>query len=148
MPLYETAVSARLAKELTYSSNRLFRPGDLVEVPLMKKIVRACILRESTKGLGEYEIKEIKGKIYEGFRIGEKEMALFRWMADYYHYPLGKLIFDSLPKEMPPPKAVPFIQGKRGNTEPLNSGQEAVYQAFKAKNGPWVFKGPDPRGHR
>ena len=60
-------------------------------------------------------------------------MAFLEWMARYYHYPLGRLIFDVLPKE-PKKIAVPdIILAQYRKADSLNSEQDNIYKNIKKK---------------
>lgn len=76
------------------------RTGAFVKVPLGKnRIIDGCIIRElqhADININEESIKYLTG-INREITIGKKELELFTWMAKYYHYPLGVLIFDLIP---------------------------------------------------
>jgi len=102
---------------LTYRAPEHLLPklkrGVLVKVPLGKsRIIDGCIWGESSEeGLANKEIKEI-AEIEEGIALTEAECDLYQWMANYYHYPVGQLVYDVLPAFMKRPKKLNFDQGE------------------------------------
>jgi len=102
---------------LTYRAPEHLLPqlkrGVLVKVPLGKsRVIDGCIWGESSEeGLANKEIKEIV-EVEEGISLTEAECDLYQWMANYYHYPVGQLIYDVLPAFMKRPKKLNFDQGE------------------------------------
>lgn len=107
---------ARIAVNYPLKNNGLlyFYEGDLkrgqvVEVPLGKRSELGCVLNPFENDSKEYhdtpqdKIKTIKGTV-EGWKLEEYELQLFEWMAQYYHYSLGQLIFDCLPHHLKRPR--------------------------------------------
>ncbi len=103
-------------EEGTYSGS-LF-PGNLVTVPLGKRVINGCILEtalseEKFKSAFPLEkIKPIHEKINDQINLEEDLLSLFQWMSAYYHYGLGPLLFDSLPKFLKKPRELNFLMGK------------------------------------
>lgn len=86
--------------------------GTLVVVPLGSRSIEACVLQETTElDTDAKKIKAIK-EIIPGFTVKEDDLKLYEWMAQYYHYPLGMLIFDTIPKILKRPRKLNFIQGE------------------------------------
>lgn len=127
LPLCEVAVSFPSGDGiLTY----LFDPskvidsklsrGMLVEVPLGKRKAKGCVLTTSLlspsrfdlEKLSKYKLKEIHGIMDDSFSLSHKELELYTWMSNYYHYNLGKVIFDCLPKILKRPRLVDIIRGQ------------------------------------
>ena len=134
MYFYDVAVDAAFNKSrLTYRSDCLFARGDLVEVPLRGRVVKACVVGSidtDENGFG-YEIKGIGKRINEELKIPSREMELFEWMSRYYHYPLGKLIFDVLPKGLKRPVKLREISAKYGGKSLLSNEQKQIYGAIR-----------------
>ena len=83
-----------------------FSRGDLVHLPLGRREEVGCVLSVKDTYEGNFDkekLRPIKGHLPHGVALGPLELSLYEWMASYYHYPLGKLIFDSLPS---------FLEGK------------------------------------
>ena len=71
--------------------------GTIVSVPLGKRTIDGCIWQlGSEAGLELKKIKDIS-KINPDIFLSKIECELYQWMSNYYHYPLGRLIFDTLP---------------------------------------------------
>lgn len=100
--------------------------GDLVEVPLGRRKAKGCVLDHTDQlpeGVNAKKLKAANGVLENSFAIGEKELELYQWMAQYYHYSLGQLIFDCVPKFLKRPRDVEFLIGK-GRFEELSPNQE------------------------
>jgi primosomal protein N' (replication factor Y) len=114
MNFYKIAVNFPSVNSiLTYSFNEKLQAGQLVEVPLGKRKERGVVV-SNTENESKYEIKPIEGVISDEFQITPKMLKLYQWMSQYYHYSMGKLIFDTLPKMMKRPKEVIFEKGEWG----------------------------------
>lgn len=113
---------------LTYLGEDL-KPGELVEVPLGKRKVEACVLEEvSSSDTPDEKLKPIIKKLDSGFSLDDKELSFYQWIAQYYHYPLGQIIFESLPKILKRPRELKLDQGL-GISEKikLTSEQETAF---------------------
>lgn len=106
------------ASMLTYSAEGVLaeklQKGMLVKVPLGKgqRSVDGCIWQKlSSEDLNKEKIKDIL-EINENLFLSKDECELFQWMANYYHYPLGQLIFDVLPPFLKRPRKLNFDQGQ------------------------------------
>ncbi|WP_339133010.1 MAG: primosomal protein N' [Candidatus Electrothrix sp. GW3-4] len=102
MTLYEVAVAAPVFGSLTYA-----QPADLtislpvgvrVLVPLRNRFITGYILAAlpSPPDL-PYQIKPIFERLDPAPLFPEQLIPFFRWLADYYHYPLGEVIQTALP---------------------------------------------------
>ncbi|MFZ8999908.1 MAG: replication restart helicase PriA [Bacteriovoracaceae bacterium] len=110
--------------------------GDLVEVPLGKRVIPGIVLDEnaSIEGLDQDKVKAIKGPLTEQIKIKDKDLDLYQWMANYYHYPLGQLVWDSLPKILKRPRELKFTQGEgKEFSFTLNEEQRPVFEDIKNK---------------
>lgn len=114
---------------LTYLGNDL-RPGELVEVPLGKRKVDACVLEVARNSdTEESKLKEISKKLEADFSLDEKELNFYQWISQYYHYPLGQIIFESLPKLLKRPRDLKLEVGLGLKEEiKLTEEQEKAYQ--------------------
>ncbi|MCT4643007.1 MAG: primosomal protein N' [Bacteriovoracaceae bacterium] len=102
---------------LTYKSDFTLLSGDMVEVPLGRRKSQGIVLGQSTGdqigALDKDKIKSVDSRVKGSLAVGENELELYKWMSKYYHYSLGKLIFDCLPKMMKRPKKIEFNLGKK-----------------------------------
>ncbi len=84
--------------------------GELIEVPLGKRASKGIIVAHGLKyeDLSEEEkafnLKPIIDKLDKNFNLSQKELELFQWMSKYYHYSLGLLVYDCLPKLLKRPR--------------------------------------------
>ncbi len=87
--------------------------GVLVKVPLGKRIIDGCVweIVLESKDVDASKVKEIN-EIIEQVFLTELECELYLWMSNYYHYPLGQLIFDVLPPFLKKPRKLNFDQGR------------------------------------
>jgi len=114
---YQVAVNFPIKESvLTYAGGELYERGDCVKVPLGKRSAHGVIISESVDSDLEKikdfkKIKDIEGFLENSFRLGESELNLYEWMSRYYHYSLGKLIFDCLPKFLKRPQKAKFVMG-------------------------------------
>ena len=107
MKLYEVAVAAPLYGTLTYSqmpgSSSGPLPGMRVLVPLGHRLVTGYLLGP-TENINHdqvsYEIKSIVDQLDPDPVFPPELIPFFRWIADYYHYPLGEVIKTALPGGM------------------------------------------------
>ena len=83
---------------LTYSATEeiagKIQKGSLVKVPLGKnRLADGCVWQKSNAL--DLDLKKIKDihSTNEELSLSKEECELFQWMANYYHYPLGQLIF-------------------------------------------------------
>lgn len=118
---------------LTYSAGpsiaTKLSKGTLVKVPLGKRLVDGCVWDVAVSDkLDISKIKDIQTASEELF-LSKEECELYQWMANYYHYPIGQLIFDILPPFLKRPRKLNFDQGK-GEINPfiLNPEQFEVVE--------------------
>lgn len=110
--------------------------GDVVTVPLGKREALGCVLEQVSAVPEGIEPKRIKSLSLEYPNITSKELKIFSWMADYYHFSMGKLIFDTLPasKKKPRPLTVNKNTDVSGQIT-LTSAQQEVSRSIRATIG-------------
>jgi primosomal protein N' (replication factor Y) len=134
MNFYQVAVNFPKSDcVFTYKAQDTYETGDLVEVPFGKRKAKGTLLRTSTQSeisqLDQSLIKPIYAKIENAMSLSQKELELYTWMSKYYHYSLGKLIFDCLPKILKRPRKIDFIQGEGKASEfELNQRQSEIVE--------------------
>ena len=134
MNYYHVAVNfPSIDSILTYKSKKNFQTGDLVEIPLGRRKEKGCIIEKTANRIeGQektFETKEILGPL-ESFPIESNLLHLLTWASHYYHYSLGKLIFDVLPRSMKRPRKLNFFQGKN---QPLGFTRTSAQEEIKKK---------------
>lgn len=127
---------------LTYQQGLPYKRGDLVHVPLGRRVAQGVVVsadltfeqvQDEIKGLKIRPSGEVLSRV---LRPSEEELKLFEWMAKYYHYNLGMLVWESLPKILKRPRACAIFygQGLPLNHE-LNRDQRPVVEAISPQLG-------------
>ena len=101
----EIAVSAPVKNTYTYSAEPegtdlsidASYAGRRVLVPFGRRPATGYVLGESNAEEGDFEIKPILKFVDESPLFHSDQIAFFRWVAHYYHYPLGLVIKAALP---------------------------------------------------
>ena len=111
--------------------------GQVVEVPLGKRSELGCVVSIDESKSKEYadtpqdKIKSIK-TIVPDWKLSESELQLYEWMASYYHYSLGQLIFDCLPNHLKRPRG---LEETLGEGKPLefvpNPVQKSIISSIR-----------------
>ncbi len=96
----EVAVALPVSHTFTYGVSKSLSPlvaiGKRVLVPFGQRQVTGYILGEA-HGFGSREIKEILDILDEKPLFPLSMIPFFKWIADYYLYPLGEVIKSALP---------------------------------------------------
>ena len=111
--------------------------GQVVEVPLGRRTELGCVVSTDESQSKEYsdtpqdKIKEIKSLVSD-WKLSEEELALYEWMAQYYHYSLGQLIFDCLPHHLKRPRGLTQTQGAGKDLEFVpNPVQKSIISSIR-----------------
>jgi primosomal protein N' (replication factor Y) len=107
--------------ELTYIKPTGFNvfPGKLVKIPLGKRLSNGCVISVTANPLNsDLKYKQVSEEFDATLDLSFRELELFQWMARYYHYSLGLLIFDCLPNKMKRAKEFNVMRGD-GKAPPL-----------------------------
>lgn len=109
-----------------------YQVGRLYHLPFRRKEIIGLYL-----GPGEHD-EESKFKVLAAkdqaseLTVNEAQIQLWKWMANYYHYPLGQLLWDALPKLLKRPRPLSIIQGDgRDFPHQLNQDQLRVLVELK-----------------
>ena len=126
---------------LTYSYDDELEllPGDLVKIPLRNRMAEGCVVRSKlTLDDLDASLREVKFKSVEKaedgtFSLSAQELELYKWIANYYHYNLGMVIFESLPKILKRPRKVDLLHGEGLDFEhEPNPEQKYAYESIAA----------------
>ena len=108
----EVAVAAPLNRTLTYSlpvdsgyesvKEQCRWIGKRVLVSLSGRRVTGYVLSSMNEEKTEFAVKNIIKSLDERPIFHENQIPFFRWVADYYHYPLGLVIKTALPQGLAP----------------------------------------------
>ncbi len=114
--------------------------GSLVEVPLGRRKAKGVVVpfeisnEELEQTLSKYKLKPIVEVVTSEFALSKSEFELFDWMAKYYHYNLGQLVWDCLPKILKRPRAVETDFGSNQEFEhELSPLQKPVFDSISAR---------------
>jgi primosomal protein N' (replication factor Y) len=98
--LCEVAVALPLFQTLTYrlpsALEASARVGCLVKVPVGRRQVAGYILGPARE-VPDAKIREVLGVLDPLPRFGPELVPLWRWVADYYQYPLGEALSHLIP---------------------------------------------------
>lgn len=111
----------------------IIKRGMLVRIPLGKRIIDGCVwgIEEESTVKNKEKIKEIK-EIEKEMSLSEIECELYQWMANYYHYPVGQLIYDVLPPFLKRPRKLNFEMGAGEKPQyTLNLEQQNVVETIE-----------------
>ena len=103
MNLYEVAVAAPLYHSLTYgqpeNQAEILSPGVRVLVPLGNRFVTGYLLGPAVQDTDTsgFQVKTIVDQLDPEPLFPAELISFFRWIADYYHHPLGEVIRTALP---------------------------------------------------
>ncbi|OGP74156.1 MAG: primosomal protein N', partial [Deltaproteobacteria bacterium RBG_13_58_19] len=104
--LYEVAVALPLFHTLTYrlppALEDTAQVGCLVRVPVGRRQVTGYLLGPARE-VPDVPLKNIQEVPDPLPRFGPEMLPLFRWLADYYYYPLGEALRQIIPGGSHPP---------------------------------------------
>lgn len=111
--------------------------GQVVEVPLGKRKEVGCVI-SADEGLSKEfqetpqdKIKSVLTAVKDS-KLDEVELQLYEWMASYYHYSLGQVIFDCLPHNLKRPRALDHTEGLGENLEFVpNTRQQHIIEEIR-----------------
>ncbi len=126
---------------LTYKTlGEEIAPGALVEVPLGRRKTSGVVVpfsisdSEIEEVATKYKLRAIKEIVADEFHLSHSELKLYDWMSKYYHYNMGMLVWDSLPKILKRPRDVEMEFGMNEPFEfELNDMQKPVVESIGAK---------------
>jgi primosomal protein N' (replication factor Y) len=98
--LWEVAVALPIFHTLTYrlpeDLQEKARVGSLVRVPAKRRVVTGYLLGPARE-TPEVAIRSIQEVLDPIPRFGPEMVPIFRWLADYYQYPLGEALDHLIP---------------------------------------------------
>lgn len=109
MKIYEVAVAAPVPKTLTYGqpkglgSEETVKAGTRVLVPLGRRRVTGYVVGPASEPVeqeGGFKVKHILELLDTEPLFPDVLIPFYRWIADYYHFPLGEVIRTALPGGM------------------------------------------------
>ena len=92
----EVAVAAPIDRPLTYlpppGCEQELVPGLRVLVPLGRRKITGYILSTQESSLSEQQLKPIYEVLDNSPLFPAEQVEFYRWIARYYHYPIGELL--------------------------------------------------------
>ncbi len=125
-PYNQSMLTYRCPMEFSHVLKR----GVMVKIPLGKRMIDGCVWEKvsTVQDSEKIKIKDIVS-IEEEIVLGPKECELYLWMSNYYHYPLGMLVFDILPSILKRPRKLNFDQGVGlNNVLEMNPDQREIFE--------------------
>jgi len=120
MSYLEVAVAAPITHTLTYKDRQpvspvALQPGLRLLVPLGRRQVTGYLLTiSSDQPQTDYQLKEITDFLDPEPLFPASIVTFFRWLADYYQYPIGEIIKGALPGGLAPQSARRITLTKAG----------------------------------
>ena len=106
MKVFQIALSVPLRRSFDYSAGDLAggenRVGCRVLVPFgrQQKKTGVIIGESNSSSVPRQKLKEIISVIDEEPVLSKDDLKLLYWAADYYHHPVGEVIFNALPSAL------------------------------------------------
>jgi len=104
MYYYDIAPSRPFIDTLTYSSDTPLCIGTRVQIPVAKSNCYGFVIGEKKQSDIDFDVKKILGLVDKYPIFNEKNLDFYKWVSDYYQYPLGETL--SLVSPGLPPKRV------------------------------------------
>jgi primosomal protein N' (replication factor Y) len=96
--IYQVAVPAPLYREFDYVASMSLTTGARVRVPFGRRELVGVVLGEVAQSeLPSGRLKPISQPLDASAILPPPILGLLRWAADYYHHPLGEVIYTALP---------------------------------------------------
>jgi len=139
MYYYEVAVPVALRKNLTYSSERPWKSGDSVQVPLQGRVVPGIVIQQVEVPLNSYQIKSILSECMSRTRLSSHRLKWLKWLSEYYQYSPGLVFHSSFPPTSSSKKKVEnskipevLSSSPAPLLSPLNEQQKQCVQAIQS----------------
>jgi primosomal protein N' (replication factor Y) (superfamily II helicase) len=109
--------------------------GTILEIPLGSRKTKGCLISSDQSEISRptgFKLKEVGSPIENELELNSNQLEFYKWIANYYHYPVGPLIFETIPKAMKRPKDLNFYQGLGKETGyNFSKSQENAIQKIK-----------------
>ena len=130
-----------LRRSFDYEHERPLAPGVRVRVPLGRRVLTGIVIEAPVDPVVGVALRPILDVIDERPLLSGEQIRLLRFAADYYHHPLGEVLFAALPaglkrgQGVAPPKAYRLTAD--GQARPAShfgraKRQAALWAALKA----------------
>jgi len=82
-------------------SNSSIQPGKRVSIPFGSRLLVGIVIEvRNNTNIPENKLKFIKSVLDSTPIIDASLLSLCQWASDYYHYPLGEVLFNTIPKTL------------------------------------------------
>jgi primosomal protein N' (replication factor Y) (superfamily II helicase) len=92
MYYYNIAPSRPFIDTLTYSSEVPLCIGTRVQIPLGRSSCYGFVIDQKNENEIDFEVKKISSVVDNLPLFSEKNLKFYKWVSDYYHYPLGETL--------------------------------------------------------
>ena len=86
-----------LRRSFDYEYEHPLAPGVRVRVPLGRRVLTGIVIEAPTEALPGITLRPILAVIDREPLLSSEQLRLLRFAADYYHHPLGEVLFAALP---------------------------------------------------
>ena len=86
-----------LRRSFDYEYERPLAPGVRVRVPLGRRVLTGIVIEVPAAPVAGVTLRPILEVIDEQPLLSDEQLQLLRFAADYYHHPLGEVLFAALP---------------------------------------------------
>ncbi|MHB1753451.1 MAG: primosomal protein N' [Acidiferrobacter sp.] len=86
-----------LRRSFDYEYEHPLAPGVRVRVPLGRRVLTGIVIEVPTEALPGITLRPILAVIDREPLLSSEQLRLLRFAADYYHHPLGEVLFAALP---------------------------------------------------
>ena len=101
MYYYNIAPSRPFMDTLTYESDVPLAIGSRVEIPIGRSKCFGFVMDELDKKPETFEIKKITKLSGDLPFFNKENLAFYKWISEYYHYPLGETLSLIIPSFIP-----------------------------------------------
>ena len=122
MYYYQVAPSRPFMDTLTYESEELIHVGCRVEIPIGRSNGFGFVVEQQKVKPEDFETKKIIKVNGDHSFFNRENLNFYKWVSDYYHYPLGETLSLIIPS---------FIPKRKKNFDD-------VEQTYVAQDGPLV----------
>ncbi len=129
MIFLEVAVGAPVSWTLTYSfdGEQKLTPGQRLLVPLGARQVTGYLLRQTDQIPANIKIRPITDILDQTPIFPKSLIPFYRWIADYYHYPIGEVIKGGLPGGLTSQSGREVILTEAGHKELAEESHETTW---------------------
>lgn len=116
MHYYNISPSRPFIDTLTYASDIPLCIGTRVQIPVGRSNCYGFVIEEKKESDIDFEVKKILAVVDDHPLFNKKNLGFYKWVSDYYHYPLGETLSLVLPG-LPPKKSLDLGQLKTTSIE-------------------------------